>query len=613
MKKMPIKVLCGLGLILLLTACDLNLGQPQQATPTANNTPAVTAPVSKEVGAEMKIEEAVTTPVVQNDEVDFNKPLQLDTLKVLGGQLKAMEKILGDTASTDKNGQKTDDPHSYVKNMVTFYDVGKIKIKPYQDQKLLVIILGCDGPCMSYQTLRFAWDETSNKLTMLEKMSNLEYLPDFIKPLQKGSDSNFQIKALDLPNTIMLPDGNNSIQLEQRDVDLKTDKQSEGTDEYGLSFVNLGKPAFNDPRFGTIYLSQGVTGCLIVIAPDSTVSTYTYDPKLTDKNHGATVIWDEGHDTTALGDNYQMKTGGCGIGGNCYLIETSSSDNFVKVGKTDKGLDIYQAKDQSRIADQAKLDALVDTNQPLFDLNYDYNTYLDEFKATNDQSGAKAKTYEEFLADRPILYWQDPFGRFSGLVNSAYTPPAECGKPVIYLYPEKDTKVSVKVGIDQFTKTEPAYGNGWEVLAKANGELTNLADGKKYEYLFWEGKSAKSVALRGGSVVAKADLEEFLTVSLKKLGLSEKEAAEFKDFWLPKMQATEQPYLLISFLGTQEFNKIAPLTIEPKPNTLLRVFMYYQPLASKIQLPEQKLTAPARQGFTVVEWGGTSSDAWQIR
>ena len=60
------------------------------------------------------------------------------------------------------------------------------------------------------------------------------------------------------------------------------------------------------------------------------------------------------------------------------------------------------------------------------------------------------------------------------------------GKPVIYLYPEEPTEVTVKVDIDGvFTSTYPAYGNGWTVTAQPDGTLTDAA-GREYYCLFWE-------------------------------------------------------------------------------------------------------------------------------
>jgi len=37
---------------------------------------------------------------------------------------------------------------------------------------------------------------------------------------------------------------------------------------------------------------------------------------------------------------------------------------------------------------------------------------------------------------------------------------------------------------------------------------------------------------------------------------------------------------------------------------VIRVFMDYQPLAEPVTVAPQTLSAPVRQGFTVVEWGG---------
>jgi len=98
---------------------------------------------------------------------------------------------------------------------------------------------------------------------------------------------------------------------------------------------------------------------------------------------------------------------------------------------------------------------------------------------------------------------------------------------------------------------------------------------------------------------------------LVKLGLNNKEIKDFKEFWLKRMLDNKEQYFLISFLGTNEFNKIAPLSITPAPTTLIRVFMYYHPTNSDIKLPEQKLSSVKRTGFTVIEWGGTSSKPWQ--
>ena len=66
----------------------------------------------------------------------------------------------------------------------------------------------------------------------------------------------------------------------------------------------------------------------------------------------------------------------------------------------------------------------------------------------------------------------------------------------------------------------------------------------------------------------------------------------------------QNPYNIISF-QTDIYTDAAQLEVNPAPDTLIRVFMAWQSADSYVKLPEQKLTAPDRAGFTVVEWGGT--------
>ncbi|MBL7788791.1 MAG: carboxypeptidase-like regulatory domain-containing protein [Chitinophagales bacterium] len=54
-------------------------------------------------------------------------------------------------------------------------------------------------------------------------------------------------------------------------------------------------------------------------------------------------------------------------------------------------------------------------------------------------------------------------------------------KPVIYLYPEKETEVNLKIEFEgKFNFTYPAYENGWVVNASPNGKLINKKDNKTY-------------------------------------------------------------------------------------------------------------------------------------
>ncbi len=184
------------------------------------------------------------------------------------------------------------------------------------------------------------------------------------------------------------------------------------------------------------------------------------------------------------------------------------------------------------------------------------------------------------------------------LPNIEYKPM----KPVIYLYPEKETHVKVTLSLDgEFTCTYPAYKEGWQVKALPDGTLFD-EKGTAYNYLYWEGQTRGAYDFSRGFCVKGQDTAAFLEDALKKLGLTRREANEFIVYWLPLME--KNPYNLISFQNAS-YTDAANLQIRPAPDTLIRVFMAWQPLNDYVNLKPQTLSAPERKGFTAVEWGGT--------
>ena len=181
---------------------------------------------------------------------------------------------------------------------------------------------------------------------------------------------------------------------------------------------------------------------------------------------------------------------------------------------------------------------------------------------------------------------------------------AEAGdaKPVLYLYPEKETEVNVRLDYDgELTCTYPACGQeGWTVTAAPDGTLRDEA-GQTYSYLYWEGVTRTEYNFSRGFCVPGADTAAFLEDALSRLGLTRREANEFIVYWLPRMEAN--PYNLIAFQA-EDYTNHARLTVTPEPDSLLRVFMAWKPLEAPADLPAQELPAFKRTGFTVVEWGG---------
>ncbi len=175
-------------------------------------------------------------------------------------------------------------------------------------------------------------------------------------------------------------------------------------------------------------------------------------------------------------------------------------------------------------------------------------------------------------------------------------------KPVIYLYPEEDTIVCVKLDYKgTLAFTYPAYRDGWTVLARPDGTLQNLADGREYSYLFWDGYDDTEYAFDKGYCVRGEDTALFLQETLAKMGLLPREYNEMIVYWLPRMQ--NNAYNLITFAG-EEYTETAPLAVSPAPDSVLRVFMVWKAIDAPLEIEAPEIVPFERRGFCLVEWGG---------
>lgn len=176
-------------------------------------------------------------------------------------------------------------------------------------------------------------------------------------------------------------------------------------------------------------------------------------------------------------------------------------------------------------------------------------------------------------------------------------------KPIIYLYPKTESKVNVKLWTpENLSHTYPIYNSErwWNVIAQPNGELENLDNWRKLYALYWEWKSDIETNFDEWFVVAWKDIIPFLEEKLAILWLNEREAEEFIVYWLPQMENNK--YNVIRFETIEEQNENMPLNITPTPDTVIRVMMDWKAIEEPIEVPEQQLTTPERNGFTVVEW-----------
>src|SRR3989338_10405429 len=178
-------------------------------------------------------------------------------------------------------------------------------------------------------------------------------------------------------------------------------------------------------------------------------------------------------------------------------------------------------------------------------------------------------------------------------------------KPAIYLYPTKKQNVSVKVNTTGFfTLTIPDYNKltGWDVVANPDGTIETA--GNKYPYLYYESKvpDSKITKPKNGYVVTQNELSQLFQTLLPKLGLNNKEMKEFIDYWVKALHAS--PYYFVGVMDEKSIDQIEPLDINPNPNSIIRVRLYFELLDKPINIDKPVITTPQRNGFTVVEWGG---------
>lgn len=339
-----------------------------------------------------------------------------------------------------------------------------------------------------------------------------------------------------------------------------------------------------ETKWGDIYLLKGTdidksngkakVGQYYILRNDGIRMLYHPEPTYRNDDGTFNVTW-----SNAVGSGQkfsQIKTAGCGGAGGSFplILDDASLATKTEVGSS-SGNKVYTVATTSTLADFA------------------YEVYK------MDEMGTKVAK-EAMMSDLGLLVLQDGYGNWEAYMNDKYMPQVECGKPVIYLYPEKPTEVSVKVGAD-ITKSDPEYGTGWKVLASPSGTL-NTKFGIRNS-LFWEGTGwGVYPAVTSGTVVESSQVAATISSQMKSIGLNDKEIADFNEFWLPKMPAT--PYTRLTWLTTEQMDTLAPLAVSPKPDTSIRVFLDFEGLNSKISIIPQILPHYERKGFTLVEWGG---------
>ena len=245
-----------------------------------------------------------------------------------------------------------------------------------------------------------------------------------------------------------------------------------------------------------------------------------------------------------------------------------------------------------------------------------------------DQSDDKPYMYNPSDTKPPFSVKRDPTLQLAALkfitVSEWTWATPEC-KPALYLYPEKPTRLRVVLKpTGKLTVTDPVYDpkTGWQVLAHPDGTLEPITypdkvedprskhrdnlEPRTYSYLFYEAEIEKVKTPKKGWVVKKKALEALFDEILPRLGLNQNESLEFKKYWVGALNGS--PYYFVGLIDRDEIERIEPIEFSQDPDTFIRIRLFFEPLEERIYVEAPDLSsAPDRQGFTAVDWGGILS------
>ncbi|MBR3998376.1 MAG: hypothetical protein IKI93_08550, partial [Clostridia bacterium] len=205
------------------------------------------------------------------------------------------------------------------------------------------------------------------------------------------------------------------------------------------------------------------------------------------------------------------------------------------------------------------------------------------------------------VTGRAKEYFYSPETGLAGML--AWGEVGGYAKPVLYLYPEEETEVSVSFAHPEIlTTVYPTYEESWQMTAEPDGTLTDER-GREYYALYWEESGFMPTDFETGFCVPRENAAAFLEEKLDHLGLTNREANEMIMYWLPIMEKSE--YSLVFFELTESREKYNHLHITPVPDSLLRIAIHIRHSDEFVHVEEQILPAWERHGFSAVEWGGT--------
>jgi hypothetical protein len=173
-------------------------------------------------------------------------------------------------------------------------------------------------------------------------------------------------------------------------------------------------------------------------------------------------------------------------------------------------------------------------------------------------------------------------------------------KPNIYIYPEEDIQLAVKLDFPMGGKivtSIPEYVNSWNITVDKNGLINNI-----YSYLFYESTQPDIWQKNNGWIMEKTELEAFFRSNMTAYGFLGQEIEDFIDYWIPRLD--NYGYYSICPQTAELIDKVIKLSFSKQPENILRLFYVIEGFDNLPEIiVEPTINSFERKNFFVTEWG----------
>lgn len=175
-------------------------------------------------------------------------------------------------------------------------------------------------------------------------------------------------------------------------------------------------------------------------------------------------------------------------------------------------------------------------------------------------------------------------------------------KPNIYLYPEENIQLSVKLNFPKGGKivtSIPKYDNGWNIFIDSTGIIDN-----HHTFLFYESQQPNVWQKKNGWIIKQKELESFFRDNMTEYGFKGQEIEDFIDYWIPKF--TDFEYYTIYPQLSDLIDTVIELRFSKSPDNVMRLFYVIKGFS---KVPNLDLKQPSintvfkRENFFITEWG----------